>query len=95
MKRYKPGTGPSGWAGQLIRAAHTRVGFDIHGAANLLGVSPGFLFAVEAGMEQPPLMLCRRVAATFGMPADEAAELLATAGAAQAAVQEERAWQRV
>jgi transcriptional regulator with XRE-family HTH domain len=95
MKQYRQErAAASGWAGQLIRGARMRAGFDVHRAADLLGVSAGYLFTLEAGMQPPPPLLCRRVAATFGMPQEEAAELLATAGVAQAAVQEERAWQR-
>jgi len=68
------------WAAGLIRTARTRVGYDLRWAADVLGVSRGYLLEVEMGLLAPSLSLCRRVVATFPIPADEAAELLAAGG---------------
>lgn len=79
------------WAAQLVRAARARLGFDIHWAAGLLGVSGGYLFQVEVGMTEPSVSFCRRVVTAFNMPAQEAAELLAAVGVVE---EEVRTWQR-
>lgn len=79
------------WAGQLIRQARARLGFDHRWAADMLGVSPAFLMMVESGMTSVPVSLCQRVVIAFNLPDHEAAELLAAVGV----VEEVRAWQRV
>lgn len=80
------------WASQIIRSARARLGFDVHWAAGLLGVSAGHLFEVECGMVPPSVGLCRRVVTALNVPADEATELLAAVGVVG---EEVRAWQNV
>lgn len=81
------------WAAELIRTARTRVGYDVRWAADVLGVSRGYLLEVEMGLLAPSLSLCRRVVKTFDLSADEAAELLVAVGGTPVEGQE-RAWLR-
>lgn len=89
MSRMQQGSAEVAWVSQLIRQARARLGFDHRWAADVLGVTAGYLLMVETGMTEPSVAFCRRVITALNMPEAEATELLAAVGAVE---ERERTW---
>lgn len=82
-----PGSNPRPVLGPMLAEARMRCGWRGREAARLLGISRSQLVGLEAGLRSPDAALAARLAEGLALTPHEAALLLATATAHEAAAE--------